>query len=146
MPFLKTEMPSLLTPISMRVSGLSNVSSTVVGLMMLLAQWISIPYLSTLDTCSTRRRIATCKPNSLPPNLKNRRRGVCLFVAHIVCRNDTNADIDYINKTRTSKVGAISKAQKAQNIYFGKKTSEKCKRGDPLGFIIIYSVAKYQKT
>ena len=26
-----------------------------------------------------------------------------------------------INKTRTSKVGAISKAQKAQNIFFGKK-------------------------
>ena len=25
------------------------------------------------------------------------------------------------NKTRTSKVGAISKAQKAQNIFFGKK-------------------------
>ena len=26
------------------------------------------------------------------------------------------------NKTRTSKVGAISKAQKAQNIFSGKKT------------------------
>ena len=25
-------------------------------------------------------------------------------------------------------------------------SSEKCKRGDPLGFINIYSVAKYQKT
>ena len=47
------------------------------------------------------------------------------------------------NKTRTSKVGAISKAQKAQNIFFGKKletfgsifffkkkshSAEKCKR------------------
>ena len=28
---------------------------------------------------------------------------------------------DKMNKTRTSKVGAISKAQKAQNIFFGKK-------------------------
>ena len=27
-----------------------------------------------------------------------------------------------INKTRTSKIGAISKAQKAQNVFFGKKT------------------------
>ena len=36
-----------------------------------------------------------------------------------------------MNKTGTSKVGAISKAQKAQ------KT---------LGFLSIYSVAKYQKT
>ena len=25
-------------------------------------------------------------------------------------------------------------------------SAEKCKRGDPLGFIKIYSVAKYQKT
>ena len=25
-------------------------------------------------------------------------------------------------------------------------SAEKCKRGDPLGFINIYSVAKYQKT
>ena len=63
-----------------------------------------------------------------------------------------------INKTGTSKVGAISKAQKAQDflkknlkflIFFFQKMShsaEKCKRGDPLGFINIYSVAKYQKT
>ena len=64
----------------------------------------------------------------------------------------------YSNKTGTSKVGAISKAQKAQktvkknlkflNIFFFQKMShsaEKCKRGDPLGFINIYSVAKYQK-
>ena len=29
---------------------------------------------------------------------------------------------EIINKTRTSKVGAISKAQKAQNTFFGKKT------------------------
>ena len=64
------------------------------------------------------------------------------------------------NKTRTSKVGAISKAQKAQNIFFGKKlvifekkffqkkshSAEKCRRGDPLGLISIHSVAKYEKT
>ena len=50
-----------------------------------------------------------------------------------------------INKTGTSQVGAISKAQKAQNIFleknlkFSKKnffrkmshSAEKCKRGDP---------------
>ena len=62
----------------------------------------------------------------------------------------------YVNKTGTSKVGAISKAQKAQifffkfsNIFFFEKMShsaEKCKRGDHSGFINIYSVAKYQKT
>ena len=62
-----------------------------------------------------------------------------------------------INNTGTSKVGAISKAQKAQNIFFKKKLEffsfGKCrivpknvKRGDPLGFINKYSVAKYQKT
>ena len=58
-----------------------------------------------------------------------------------------------------SKVGAISKAQKAQKIFFGKKmkflnfffqkklhSAEKCKRGCPSGFINIHSVAKYQKT
>ena len=58
-----------------------------------------------------------------------------------------------------SKVGAISKAQNAQKtflkknlkflIFFFQKMShsaEKCKRGDPLGLINIYSVAKYQKT
>ena len=57
------------------------------------------------------------------------------------------------NKTRTSKVGAISKARKAQNIFFGKKLEifenfslskivaqcrKKIKRGDPLvsaGFV-----------
>ena len=52
------------------------------------------------------------------------------------------------NKTRTSKVGAISKVQKTQNIFFQKKShsAEKCKRGDPLGFINIHSVAKYEKT
>ena len=63
------------------------------------------------------------------------------------------------NKTGTSKVGAISKAQKAQDFFLKKKleifdfffqkmshSAEKCKRGDPLGFINIYSVAKYQKT
>ena len=51
----------------------------------------------------------------------------------------------YENKTGTSQVGAISKAQKAQNIFFWKKleifekkffrkmshSAEKCKRGDP---------------
>ena len=63
------------------------------------------------------------------------------------------------NKTGTSKVGAISKAQNAQKTFFKKNltflffffqkmshSAEKCKRGDPLGFINIYSVAKYQKT
>ena len=48
------------------------------------------------------------------------------------------------NKTRTPQVGAISKTQKAQNIFFGKKleifekkirkmshSAEKCKRGGP---------------
>ena len=45
------------------------------------------------------------------------------------------------NKTRTSKVGAISIAQKAHS--FSRK---KCKRRDPLGFISIHSVAKYEKT
>ena len=67
----------------------------------------------------------------------------------VVCRN----------KTRTSKVGAISKAQKAQKNFFGKKlvvfekkiqkklhSAEKCRRGGPLGFINIHSVAKYEKT
>ena len=64
------------------------------------------------------------------------------------------------NKTGTSKVGDISKAQKAQKTFLKKKleifeffffhkmshSAEKCKRGDPLGFINIYSLAKYQKT
>ena len=58
----------------------------------------------------------------------------------------------------TSKVGAISKAQKAQNPFFLKKimkfliffpkmshSAKKCKRVDPLGFINIYSVANYPK-
>ena len=39
------------------------------------------------------------------------------------------------NKTRTSKVGAISKAQKVSKIV----------KGDPLGFLKIQFVAKYQK-
>ena len=34
---------------------------------------------------------------------------------------DHRYDSRQTNKTRTSKVGAISKAQKAQNIFFGKK-------------------------
>ena len=64
---------------------------------------------------------------------------------------------DNKNKTGTSKVGAISKAQEAQKFFFKKifeyfffhkmsHSAEKCKRGDPLGFINIYSVAKYQET
>ena len=64
-----------------------------------------------------------------------------------------------INKTGTSKVGAIPKLKSAKDfflkknlnflIFFFQKLShsaEKCKRVDPLGFINIYSVAKYQKT
>ena len=66
-------------------------------------------------------------------------------------KNIPNADENKSNKTGTSKVGAISKAQKAQNSFFWKKTCnfrkkiEKCctvpkkiKRGDPLasaGFV-----------
>ena len=58
----------------------------------------------------------------------------------------------------TSKVGAISKAQRAQKTFLKKNmkilnffqkmshSAEKCERADPLGFINIYSVAKYQKT
>ena len=63
------------------------------------------------------------------------------------------------NKTGTSKVGAISKAQKARKTFLKKKleifeflffqkmshSAEKCKRGY-FWFIYIYSVAKYQKT
>ena len=63
-------------------------------------------------------------------------------------------------KTRTSKVGEISKAQKAQNIFFRKNfeiyeknffrskkshSAKKCKMGDPSGFGNMQSVAKYQK-
>ena len=64
------------------------------------------------------------------------------------------------NKTRTSKVGAISKAQKAQNIFFGKKlvifskilSSKKSRivpknvKGGTLLDFNIHAVAKYQKT
>ena len=62
------------------------------------------------------------------------------------------------NKTGRSKVGAISKAQKTQSTFFKKNLKfliflaenvalcRKCKRGDPLGFFNIDSVAKYQKT
>ena len=75
-----------------------------------------------------------------------------------------------MNKTRTSKVGAISKAQKAQKTFFEKtnihsvakyqitkklkgdpleekKVSQcrKTERGDPLGFSNIPSVAKHEK-
>ena len=57
------------------------------------------------------------------------------------CKND-------FNKTRTSKVGAISKAQKAQNIFFFQKKSHSAEKSllVPSGFINIHSVAKYQKT
>ena len=34
-------------------------------------------------------------------------------------------DMENFNKTRTPQVGAISKAQKAQNIFFGKKLERK---------------------
>ena len=59
-----------------------------------------------------------------------------------------------LNKTRTSKVGAIPKVQKEQNIFleknfeffsFGKCIVPKNVKGDPFGFINIHSVAKYQK-
>ena len=78
-----------------------------------------------------------------------------------------------VNKTRTSKVGAISKAQKAQNIiiektninsvakyqlskklkgdpseekfFFKVSQCRKTERGDPLRFFNIHSVAKHQK-
>ena len=55
------------------------------------------------------------------------------------------------NKTGPSKVGAISKAQKNLkflNFFLSENVAycRKCKRGDPLGFINIYSVAKHQKT
>ena len=62
------------------------------------------------------------------------------------------------NKPRTSKVGAISKAQNCKRGPFDVKNSqnffnvlfeqcqsaEKCKRGDPLGFFDIHCVAKYR--
>ena len=64
-----------------------------------------------------------------------------------------------VSKTRTSKVGAISKAQKAQNIFFWKKliffsfkkkshSAEKCKRGtllDLLTYILLQNNKKTQK-
>ena len=57
----------------------------------------------------------------------------------------TSILLQNINKTGTSQVGAISKAQKAQNIFLEKNlkfskrkffrkmshSAEKCKRGDP---------------
>ena len=54
------------------------------------------------------------------------------------------------NKTGTSKVGAISKAQKAQSFLNEKKLRKrrivpKNEKGEHLGFFNIYSVAKYQK-
>ena len=70
-----------------------------------------------------------------------------------------NVIILFKNKTRPSKVGAISEAQKSAKHFFGKKletlkncffqkishSAEKCKRGDPFGFINIHSVAKNKK-
>ena len=69
---------------------------------------------------------------------------------------DNNA-IKIENKTGTSKVGAISKAQRSRKTFFRKKLEsfglfsfkkgrivpKKYKNGDPLGFININSVAKY---
>ena len=68
---------------------------------------------------------------------------------------DNNA-IKIENKTGTSKVGAISKAQKSRKTFFRKKlesfglffqkmshSAKKYKNGDSLGFININSVAKY---
>ena len=67
-----------------------------------------------------------------------------------------------MNKTGTSKVGAISKAQKAQKIFFGKKieifekffffqkkshSAEKCKRGtllDLLTYILLQNIKKLE--
>ena len=56
------------------------------------------------------------------------------------------------NKTRTSKVGAISNAQKVQNIFLKKldfflseNVAEKCKRGDLFGFINITFCCKISK-
>ena len=49
--------------------------------------------------------------------------------------------MDYLNKTRTSKVGAIHKAQKAQNIFFGKLeifdffSFKKSRKWDPRVFL-----------
>ena len=77
----------------------------------------------------------------------------------ITGRNGNNPEMQQMSKTRTSKVGAISKAEKAQNIFYGKNlkflkffffrkvshSAEKCERGDPFGFINIHSVAKYKK-
>ena len=61
------------------------------------------------------------------------------------------------NSSGTSKVGAISKAQKAQKTFFEKleifeffsfrkcRIVPKMQKGGPLGFINIYSFAKYKK-
>ena len=67
------------------------------------------------------------------------------------------------NKTRTSKFGAISKAQKVQKIFFGKKleifesfffvrkmshSAEKCKRGtllDSLTYILLKNIKKTRR-
>ena len=43
-----------------------------------------------------------------------------LFLKHFTIQM-LNQRYPFLNKTRTSKVGAISKTQKAQNIFFGKK-------------------------
>ena len=72
-------------------------------------------------------------------------------------RNTSQVGVFLENKTRTSKIGAISKAQNAQNIFLEKLlifdfSFEKCRivpknvKGGPFGFINIHSVAKFQKT
>ena len=73
--------------------------------------------------------------------------------------NLQNRPESFINKTGTSKVGAISEAQKAQKNFWKKieifekffsfkksRIVPKNVKGDPSGFINIHSVAKYQKT
>ena len=70
----------------------------------------------------------------------------------------SNLELFSGNKTRTSKVGAISKAQKAQNIFlekieifFSQKKShsaEKCKRGtllDLLTYIPLQNIKKLEE-
>ena len=56
------------------------------------------------------------------------------------------------NKTGTSKVGAISKAQKAQKTFFEKNfqkmshSAEKCKRGEPLlTYILLQNIKKLER-
>ena len=84
---------------------------------------------------------------TVPKNVKGGT--LCDFLTSIVLQNIETKEGGTLwcnpNKTRTPQVGAISKAQKAQNIFleknlkFTKKivfrkmshSAEKCKRGDP---------------